>query len=128
MNYKLSRAVHFNGRVEFLRMDDHETSSKKGFLGMVCLAFIKPVFSADMGVTLFETDNYDTRIYEYEPDLIYNFSLPSYYGKGIHYYINCHRDLSHLIPRAGGHFHLSGWLKWGQVFYPGARIHRQWAG
>ena len=116
-NYKLSRTVHFNGRIEYLRLNDHVTNPQKGFLGMVGLGFSKPVFSVDMGVTQFETDNYATRIYEYEPDLKYNFSLPSFYGKGIHYYISLHRDLSRLIPHAATHFHFSGWLKWGQVFY-----------
>jgi hypothetical protein len=47
--------------------------------------------------------------------------LPAYYGKGLHYYISLHRDFRRLIPHAGKHFHLSGWIKWGQTFYPGAR-------
>jgi hypothetical protein len=118
-NYKLSRTFHFDGRIEFLSISDNGTLPQKGFLGMIGIGFNKPVISADMGFTLFETDNYDTRIYAYEPDLIYNFSLPSYYGKGIHYFINFHRDLSRLIPRVARHFRFSGWLKWGQVFYRG---------
>ena len=27
--------------------------------------------------------DYDTRIYSYEPDLLYSFSLPAFYGRGI---------------------------------------------
>jgi hypothetical protein len=118
-NYKLSRTVLFNGRIEFLSINDNGNIPQKGFLGMVGMGFNKPVISVDMGFTLFETDNYNARIYAYEPDLIYNFSLPSFYGKGIHYYINCHRDLSRLIPHSNRHFRFSGWLKWGQVFYRG---------
>jgi hypothetical protein len=118
-NYKISGAIHFDGRIELLSITGNHTIPQTGFLGMAGMGFSKAGISADMGFTLFETDNYDSRIYAYEPDLIYNFSLPSYYGKGIHYYINFHRDLSRLISHKAGHFRFSAWLKWGQVYYRG---------
>ncbi|MDD3860041.1 MAG: hypothetical protein PHW83_07575, partial [Bacteroidales bacterium] len=33
-------------------------------------------------VAVFETETYDTRIYAYEPDVLYGFSVPAYYGQG----------------------------------------------
>jgi hypothetical protein len=31
---------------------------------------------------LFDTEEYDTRVYAYEPDVLYSFSTPAYYGRG----------------------------------------------
>ena len=36
---------------------------------------------------LFSTDSYDSRIYTYENDVLYAFSIPSYYGRGQRVYL-----------------------------------------
>ena len=36
----------------------------------------------------FNTDNYDARVYAYENDLLYQFSVPAFYGKGLRSYLN----------------------------------------
>ncbi len=36
----------------------------------------------------FNTDSYNSRIYAYENDLLYTFSIPAYYGKGFRTYLN----------------------------------------
>lgn len=33
----------------------------------------------------FRTDGYDSRLYQYEPSVAYDFSFPMYYGHGIRY-------------------------------------------
>ncbi len=35
-----------------------------------------------LGAACFRTQSYDSRIYMYEPGLLYSFSMPSFYGKG----------------------------------------------
>lgn len=37
--------------------------------------------------SVFNTPSYDSRIYAYENDLLYNFFVPAYYDKGVRYYI-----------------------------------------
>lgn len=44
--------------------------------------------SASARFAIFRTDDFDTRLYAYENDLLYNFSVPFYYNKGIRWYIN----------------------------------------
>ena len=39
-------------------------------------------------VTLVDTDDYDTRIYTLENDLIYYYAIPAFDGKGLRYYFN----------------------------------------
>lgn len=46
------------------------------------------ITSWSLRMAIFETDDYDTRIYSYERDLLYNFSIPAYYGEGIRIGIN----------------------------------------
>ena len=36
----------------------------------------------------FNTNSYNSRIYAYENDLLYTFSIPAYYGKGFRTYLN----------------------------------------
>lgn len=37
---------------------------------------------------LFDTDSFDTRIYAYENDILYAFSIPAYFNKGSRFYFN----------------------------------------
>lgn len=57
---------------------------------------------------LFDTDDYDSRIYIYEPDLLYVYSVPSFYNQGIRYYILCKWSISKRITL---------WAKYGQTKY-----------
>jgi hypothetical protein len=119
-DYIISRSVSFISRMEFLWINIYGSRSQQGFLGMAGFNFKKSRMAGNIAAMVFDTDDYDTRIYTYEPDLLYNFSLPAYYGRGLHYYINLHRDFSRLFPHAGRHFRLSGWVKWDQTYYPGS--------
>ena len=44
-------------------------------------------FSVKARVAFFQTDSYDERLYAYESDLLYTFTINSYYGKGLRYYL-----------------------------------------
>ena len=119
MDLKVSAAMSMSARMEYIHIEREGGWSKKGFLANSAFSIKRSFISGNMGLTLFETDNYDTRIYAYEPDLLYNFSLPVFYGKGMHYYMNIHRDLMRTKSAGERQFRLSAWLKWGQIFYKG---------
>ena len=36
----------------------------------------------------FKTDNYDARVYFYEPNVLYAYTLSSYYGRGVRWAVN----------------------------------------
>ena len=42
----------------------------------------------------FETDSYDSRIYSFENDVLYSFSIPALFYKGYRYYLNANFDVS----------------------------------
>jgi hypothetical protein len=50
----------------------------------------QPQLTFSVRLALFNTDGYDTRIYAYEDDALYSFSLPTYYGNGSRWYFNVH--------------------------------------
>jgi len=61
----------------------------------------------------FETGGYDSRLYAYENDVLYSFSIPVFYDKGYRYYFNLSYDTTKNI---------SIWLRWSQTIYPGKSL------
>lgn len=57
---------------------------------------------------VFNTDDYNTRIYAYEHDVLYKFSVPAYYYRGQRYYLL----INYKISRA-----LTFWLRFSQTTY-----------
>jgi hypothetical protein len=45
----------------------------------------------------FSTDSYNSRIYAYENDILYTFSIPSFYGKGFRTYLNLNYKIAKNI-------------------------------
>ena len=58
-------------------------------------------FSLTARIAMFDTDDFDTRIYAYESDLRFAFSVPAYYNKGTRFYFNLkYRARKHLTLEA----------------------------
>ena len=68
---------------------------------------MKP-FSGGLRIQYGETDGYNARVYAYENDVLYSYSIPAFSGKGYRYYMNLQWDLG---KRA------SFWLKWAQTLF-----------
>lgn len=48
-------------------------------------------------IAWFNTDSYNSRIYAYENDLLYTFSIPAYYGNGFRTYVNLNYKITKNI-------------------------------
>lgn len=57
---------------------------------------------------IFDTESYDARIYAYESDVLYGFSIPAYYSKGMRTYLN----LKYTIAKG-----VDLWLKYAVTRY-----------
>jgi hypothetical protein len=113
LSYKISAATTLRSRIELLWYDKNGLNKENGFLTYVDI-FYRPLlnpFSANLRMQYFETDGYNSRLYAYESDVLYSFSIPLFYGKGYRYYINLNYDISKKA---------SIWLRWAQTIYPGA--------
>ena len=65
--------------------------------------------SGNIRLQYFETDGYSSRLYAYENDVLYSFSISVFYGKGYRYYFNLNYDITRK---------LTVWAKVAQSIYP----------
>lgn len=95
LKYKLNKSITLKSRMEFSWFDDEVNPVEKGFMAYQEFSY-KPLsfpLSFDIRYMLFDTDGYDTRIYTYEKDVLYFFSIPAYFDQGRRYYITARYKL-----------------------------------
>ncbi|MFI5133038.1 MAG: ComEA family DNA-binding protein [Chitinophagales bacterium] len=112
LSYKISAAITLRNRVELLWYDNNGLDKENGFLTYVDFIY-KPLskrYSGNLRLQYFETDGYNSRLYAFENDVLYSYSIPVLYGKGFRYYVNINYDMSKR---------LSFWLRWAQTIYSG---------
>jgi hypothetical protein len=89
LNYNFSKRIISKTRIEFVDVTPSDIGSQdRGFLLYQDLHFIiAKKLSVDSRIVIFQTDSYNSRIYEYENDLAGSISNSSLYGEGIRWYI-----------------------------------------
>ena len=88
INYTEKESWSFANRFEMssINFNNHK---EKGYILYQDIKY-KPLFSKisfSSRYILFNTPTYDTRIYAYESDILYGYSIPAYYGKGSKIYL-----------------------------------------
>jgi len=115
VSYKLNQAVTIRNRTEMVWFDKKGIGEEQGFLTYLDFLYkpmLKP-FSGSIRLQYFETDGYNSRLYAYENDVLYSFSIPVFYDKGYRYYFNINYDINKR---------LSLWIKWAQTLYRGKTL------
>jgi hypothetical protein len=110
VNYKINSAIELRNRVELVWYDNKGPNKENGFLSFVDFVY-KPLLSSYGGILrlqYFETDDYNSRIYAYENDVLYSYSIPAFSDKGFRYYLNINYDLGKKA---------SFWLRCAQTIY-----------
>ena len=110
ISYKINSEITFHNRIEITWFDRKGGGAQNGFLYYADVIY-KPMmkkYSGNMRLQYFETDGYDSRMYAYENDVLYSFSIPVFYDKGYRYYVNLNYDFSKK---------LSFWFRWAQTIY-----------
>lgn len=110
LNYKLTTAITLRSRFDILWYGNKTKNKEKGFLtyfDFVYRPILKP-YSAVLRLQYFETDGYNSRLYAYENDVLYSYSIPVFYDKGYRYYIMLAYDLTNKF---------SLWLRIAQTTY-----------
>ncbi|MBN2174151.1 MAG: helix-hairpin-helix domain-containing protein [Bacteroidales bacterium] len=82
--YLVSPSIALSNRLEYLTYRQGEGFQGNGFLIYQDVKWTNPPekLSLFFRYALFDTDSYDERIYAYENDVLYAFSVPAYYNKG----------------------------------------------
>jgi hypothetical protein len=115
INYRITSAITLRERIEILWYDKKGSHHENGFLSFFDFVYrplLKP-YSGNIRLQYFETDGYNSRIYAYENDVLYGYSIPAFFYKGYRYYINFNYDLNR---------NLSFWLRWAQTIYSNKNI------
>ncbi len=96
-SYKMNSRFTLRNRLEVLWYDPREKDrAEQGFLSYVDLIY-KPLsepISFNTRLQYFETEGFDSRIYAFENDVLYSYSIPAFSGKGFRYYLNVNVDLT----------------------------------
>ena len=90
--------------------DKKGDNNEKGFLGFADIGYkpmLKP-FSGILRLQYFETDGYNSRLYAYENDVLYSYSIPAFFDKGFRYYLNLNYDLTRKLTL---------WVRWAQTIF-----------
>ncbi len=121
LNKKVTKRLELRSRLEWSIFDIEESSNpasliwldqtfqaqtnvkSNGFLAYQDIIY-KPVnipFSFTTRFAIFEVDDFNARIYAFENDVSYQFSVPAYYNKGTRFYFNLkYRARRHLTLEA----------------------------
>jgi hypothetical protein len=99
LNYQALPWLKLQSRIEITKREAPLVNREAGYL--IYQGFqIKPLeknWSCSFRYSLFDTDSYDTRLYAFEQDVPYSFSVPAFSGKGSRFYILFSSDLTKNI-------------------------------
>ena len=90
LSYSISEQLKLQNTIEGTYTKKGDESENWGFLLTQDLSykFADIPLSIDLRYEIFDAQNYENRIYSYEKDVLYAFSVPMLYGKGTRYYLN----------------------------------------
>ena len=112
MSYSLSSNFQLRNRIELNRINRKDESNDNGYLLYQDLIYKteKLPLTIYFRYALFDTDSYYSRIYTYENDLLYAYSIPALYFRGAHTYIM----LKYSVSRSA-----DIWIKYTRTTYSG---------
>lgn len=110
MGYKISEEFRLRTRVELAWHQEGIQPQEQGFLAFQDIRY-KPLsspLSFDARFALFQTDSYDSRIYAYENDILYVYSIPAFFNRGSRWYITAKYRISRWMDL---------WVRYGQTHF-----------
>lgn len=110
LSYVINESFTFKSRVEFVTLHRNSTGHKMGMLISQDLLYKPKSFPLDFSLryALFDTDNYDTRLYAFENNALYAFAVPAYYFQGSRAYV---------LVRYSFLRHCDLWVRYGVFLY-----------
>lgn len=114
------QSVYETGMLKFKQQIDANIVNKEYFVTTYGIAALQEVsvqfrrlpLKIDFSYLFFDTQLYDNRIYLYEKNILYAFSVPAFSGAGSRYYVNFRYDINNT---------LSCWLRYAGLLYMDGR-------
>ena len=104
--YSVNRVFKTQTRVQLNTFQYATLSQSRGYAIMQDIEGSVRKLQLKGRIAYYNTDDYDSRIYVYENDVLYAISLPAYYGKGVRTY---------LIARYPINRHIDFWLRYSRT-------------
>ncbi len=94
--YKPATNLIFKSRFEWVKYSINNDTPSEGILIYQQMDYVFPnqAFKLNFRYTNFNTDGFDSRIYTYENDVLYAFSIPAFYDLGNHFYLLLHYKIN----------------------------------
>ena len=89
INYQIGGDFHCSNKAEYAHYRNDDGSNEHGYFLCQDIAYkpeSKP-YSLSFRYAIFDAKDYNARIYAYESDVLYSFSVPALYGKGMRVYL-----------------------------------------
>lgn len=110
LSYSLTKEVKLRSRVEYVRYKRGDQDVEQGFMMYQDIIYSPMSFPLSFNARLayFDTESYNARIYVYENDVLYAYSFPAYYYRGMKAY---------LTLRYSIHKNIDAWFRIANLFY-----------
>jgi hypothetical protein len=110
LSYTINEFFTLKSRVEYITIQRESNTFEKGML--ISQDFIyrpkSAPFDLALRYALFDTDSYDTRLYSFESNALYAFSVPAYYYQG---------SRAYFLIRYSFLKHFDLWIRYGVFIY-----------
>ena len=110
LTYTFNKTMTLKSRIEYSRYKRGDQAVEQGFMIYQDFNF-KPLsfpLSITARLAYFDTETYNSRIYVYESDVLYAYSFPAYYYRGMKAY---------LVLRYDIHRNIDAWVRVSNLFY-----------
>jgi hypothetical protein len=110
LNYTVSPSFILKNRAELISYNEVNKDVSHGFIIYQDILFRPPSkpYELTFRYAVFDADTYDSRVYTYENDVLYAFSIPAFYQKGTRMY---------LLLRLKAHKSIDLWARIAQTWY-----------
>lgn len=113
--FKINPTITVKSRVELVWFSSKRVQQEQGFstyFDFSCNPLSKP-WGLNLRFQFFDSDGYNSRLYAYENDVLFSYSIPSFYDKGKRIYINYNCNINN---------HFIIWGKIASTFYSGKTV------
>lgn len=110
LNYSASSSIALKTILETSMFDTDSISLEQGYLLAqdLSIKLTRTPVNINFRFAIFDTPSWDTRIYSYESDMLYSFSVPAYFSKGTRFFA-----LAKYSPKSW----FDIWLRYSQTYY-----------
>lgn len=108
--FKANKSWTFQTRIEYSFYHDKINPSQRGYLLFQDVKFnsINSPFGFSSRIAIFDIPQFNSRIYAYENDVLYQFSIPAMFNAGMRYYLNLNYQVSTWMDV---------WLRFATTYY-----------